>query len=214
MMTRTSHRTLRRRLEAAGTRPTAPPRPEFVARLESKLFGFATIGRRTAVVALTVPRPQRRRRPVVPALSAAAAVAAAVVLTGAFAGWFGREIPQHHLALTAAVDTVVVMPDGSFLQGVNGLELPDGALVRTGPSGHVSVGSVDLGPGLEAVVQSGHLVSRTTVPTVASATPLTSVPPFNRPTVGKPKVTRPLSAVSLPVPKVTRPSRPSLPRKR
>jgi len=170
-----TRRELRGRLQAAGTRIAPSPRPEFVAGLEKKVLAQAAPRRPTALAPLIATR---RRPRILPIMSAAAAIAAAVVLTGALAGWFGRGAPHHPLALAVAVDTVVVMPDGTSMQGVNGLELPDGTVVRTGPNGHVSAGTVDLGPGLEGIVEAGRLVLRqppTTLPP-AVRLPSTTLP--------------------------------------
>jgi len=96
-----------------------------------------------------------------PLLTGAAAVVAGFVLVGALDGWFGQPETEVALALAGAVDTTVVLPDGRSVEGHTGLVLPDGSVVRTGPNGSAAAGSVELGPGLEALVDAGRLRLRT-----------------------------------------------------
>jgi len=162
-------------LEEAGARPAPNPSTEFVAGLEARLLANA----RPAGAAVVTPmrtRPTGRLRP---ALVAAAAAAAAVVLVGSLAGWFGRDEVQRQLALASAVDTTVVLPDGTEVEGTDGLDLPNGTIVRTGPEGHAAVGNVDLGPSQEAVIRAGRLeitVPEVTVPPVSLPVTAPSLP--------------------------------------
>jgi hypothetical protein len=149
-----SRRDVQALLEEVGSRPAPEPRTEFVAGLEARLLADARPAARADVVTPLRARPTGRLRP---ALVAAAAAAAAVVLVGSLAGWFGRDEVQRQPALAAAVDTTVVLPDGTEVPGKDGLDLPDGTIVRTGPEGHAAVGNVDLGPSQEAVVEAGRL---------------------------------------------------------
>ena len=155
-----SRRELRRELRAAGERLAPGPDAGFVTGLAVRLAAEAAVRHRVSLVA---PSRRRRLRPL-PVLTGAAAVVAGVVLVGALDGWFGRADEEVALALAGAVDTTVVMPDGSSIEGRTGLTLPDGSVVRTGPNGHAAAGTVELGPGLEAEVDAGRLRLRTAGP--------------------------------------------------
>jgi hypothetical protein len=159
-------------LEDAGARSFPEPSLEFVQGLEARLLVDAPIA---APAALVTPLQGRSRaRFVRPVLVAAAAAVAAVVLAGSLAGWYGRDqVQQRKLELAASVDTTVVLPDGTELAGTDGLDLPDGTVVRTGPKGHAAVGNVDLGPSQIAVVDAGRI--QISVPDV-------TLPPITPPT--------------------------------
>jgi hypothetical protein len=162
-----SRRELRAMLRAAGARPVPALTPEFVAFAEP--HG-------------AVPRPavelEPRRRSRRPALvMGAAAATLSLVLVGALTEIVGGPAAEAQIQLVTAIDTVVVLPGGSTVDGTRGLALPNGAVVRTGPLGRASAGGVDLGPGDEAVVENGRLVQTATTeaaPTVP-ATPSTGV---------------------------------------
>jgi hypothetical protein len=169
----TSKVDIRRSLAGIAQQPTPVPSASFVADLERRLLEQAGAARPERVAVLT-PRSHRPR--LAPMVSAAAAVVAALVLAGALGGWFGSGPTSHDVALTAAVDTTVTLPDGSVVDGRTGLTLPDGAVVRTGPNGHASAGDVELGPDLEAVVNDGHLELRKATPVSAAPAATPSAP--------------------------------------
>lgn len=168
---RTARRTTRHEvlglLELAGGRESIGPDRGFRVDLEHRLLTTNPPGR---LVALPTAR-RRARRPGV--ISGAAAAAAAVVLAGALTGAYGRGVDDQTLALAVAVDTVVQLPDGTMVTGEQGLSLPDGAVVRTGPNGHCAAGDIELGPGLEALVDAGHLRLRMVTPVDAVDAPTT-----------------------------------------
>ena len=138
-------------LREAGEREVLEAGAGFVSGLEAHLGAQAPPGRLVAL-------PRRARRTRVPVLvTAATAAAAAAVLLGALTGIYGRGVEDRVLALAVAVDTTVQLPDGNLIEGVRGISLPDGAVVRTGPHGHCSAGDVDFGPGMEALVDAGRL---------------------------------------------------------
>ena len=149
-----SRRELRSLLRAAGSRPVPPLAPAFLAERDARL-------RSRAPALVLEPRATRRdrraRRPAV--VSGAAAAAAALVVVGALTGVVAGPGADAELVLGTAVDTVVSFPDGSTVDGSRGLTLPDGAVIRTGPHGRAAAGGVELGPGLEAVVDSGELLA-------------------------------------------------------
>lgn len=160
---------VRRRLEDAGRAPAPAPDPRFADDLESRLRTQMATGGRT-----------RRRRASVARLPVPAAFAvAAVVLVAALAAGLLVDREPVALTLVSAVDTEVVQPDGEVMPGRPGLELRDGAVVRTGPTGRALVGEVDLGPGATALIVDGAVrrigspagVDRTTT-TVAPAVTL------------------------------------------
>jgi hypothetical protein len=161
-----TRRELRSMLRTAGARPVPRLRPEFVALAEPH-------GAMLPPAAALEP-PQRLRPVRRPALvMGAAAAALTLVLVGALTGIVGGPSAEAGLQLASAVDTVVVLPDGSTVDGTRGLALPDGAVLRIGPNGRASAGDVDLGPGDEAVVEDGRLVPTS----AAEAAPTTPVAP-------------------------------------
>lgn len=179
-----TRRDLRDALEAVGRRPTPAPHPDFVASLEARLLGGAgvqplvddtTDGATDRDVAPVVPlhRPARTGRITV-LVGSAAAVVAAVVLAGSLSGWFGGGSDATNIELTDAVETTVELPDGTVVRGEEGLLLPDGAVVRTGPEGTAAAGGTEIGPGEEATVQDGKLLPgvEITVPTVPTLPPV------------------------------------------
>jgi hypothetical protein len=113
----------------------------------------------------------RTRRPAV--LTGAAAAAMTLVIAGTLTVVVAGRGDGGDLVLGVAVDTSVLLPDGRTLDGSRGLALPDGTLVRTGPSGRAVVGDVELGPSLEAIVDAGSLLPRGT----AQASPAEPVIP-------------------------------------
>ncbi len=172
-------------------RVTARPAPEFVAALEDSLRDPDT-ARDAPLV------PSRRRRSVLSASSAAAASVAVVLLATALLGGFGSGSTS--LRLGDAANTTVVLPNGRSVAGRAGLTLPNGTIVRTGPHGQAHAGSVQLGPGSQAVVHGGHLdVTPPPVPPITPTVPTTPV------TVPTPPVTPPS------LPPVTLPTVPGLP---
>ncbi len=175
-----SRRALRALLEDVGTQAIPEPRSEFVTGLQTRLLGdVAALPAPTSLVERAQARS--RARFVRPMLVSAAAAVAALVLAGSLAGWFGQDEQQRQLALASAVDTIVVLPDGTTIDGHGGLALPDGAIVQTGPNGHAAVGNVDLGPGQQAVVEGGRLQVSTPEPTVPTV--VTTLPPVTVPTL-------------------------------
>ncbi|HWH32856.1 MAG TPA: hypothetical protein VNU01_09320 [Egibacteraceae bacterium] len=59
--------------------------------------------------------------------------------------------------LAAAYDATVTLPDGRLVQARPGQRLAEGAVVLTGPNGHLLAGGVRLGPGEMAVVRDHRL---------------------------------------------------------
>jgi hypothetical protein len=174
-------------LDLAGTRVDDGPDRGFRLELERRLVTAHPPGRLVALPST----PRRARRPGV--VSGAVAATAAAVLVGALTGVYGRGIDDRTLALAVAVDTVVQLPDGTTVTGAQGLSLPDGAVVRTGPNGHCAAGDVELGPGLEALVDAGHLRLRTVAPADAATDAVTVVDPVARDASSVTTLTRPTS---------------------
>ncbi|HEY6316404.1 MAG TPA: hypothetical protein VI462_00785, partial [Acidimicrobiia bacterium] len=170
---------LTQRLTRAGARDglqrlgrvRARPAPTFVAALEDRLQHVDTPG---APVAADRPR----HRVLLRASTAAAASVAVVLIATALLGGFGSGKSSSGLQLGAAVNTTVQLPDGRTVSGRSGLSLPDGSIVRTGPDGRASIGSVNLGPGSQAEVSGGQLgPSAPTAPTVIPGAPNVPVTP-------------------------------------
>lgn len=157
-------------LQRAGSRPVPKPSAAFVAGLEARLLSSDDLVPGPVVVVADAP-PARSgaRSRLVLAVSGVAAAVAAVVLAGALSGWFaggGSESPT----LVSAHDTTVILPNGRSVEGKVGLELPNGALVETGPAGSATAGGVEIGPGAQATVNNGQVQTSPTLPTVTVPT--------------------------------------------
>jgi hypothetical protein len=201
---------LRDQLRAVAARPAPLPRPEFVAGLGARLADGTT------GISPVVTLRQPARRVMRPVLTGVAAAAAAVVLAGSFAGWFDgadESARARSLALASATDTVVVLPDGNQVLGTVGLELPDEAIVRTGPNGSATAGRTQLGPQQEAVVDAGQLRTRPpTVDPAATLTTVVTVPPTTaRPVTTSTTVKRPGLGIPLTLPTLPHLPLPTLP---
>lgn len=179
-----SRRDLRATLQRAGTRPVPKPSAAFVAGLEARLLSSAELAPGPMAVVPDARPTRAPRRRLVPVLGAVAAAVAALVLVGALSGWFAGSSTDTP-TLVSARDTTVILPDGRAIEGRAGLELPDGALVRTGPDGAATAGGVEIGPGAQARVSDGQVqttsptlpsVTIPTVPTIPTAPPV-SLPP-------------------------------------
>jgi len=179
-----ARRALRDDLTRLGSEAIPEPSFAFKARLERQLVGTVEPFPGASATLLALPRRQRR---LVPAISVAAALVAAIVLTRALLGAFGHS-GATPLQLAAAVDTTVVLPGGHSVPGRTGLGLPNGTVVRTGPNGRAAAGPVELGPGLEGVVDNNRLRLQPVTPGVPS---IPSVTTPNLPAVPLPKVTPP-----------------------
>lgn len=156
---------VREALQRVG-RAAARPAPAFVAALEDRL-------QHTDPVPDVAVAAAPRRPAVLRASLAAAASVAAVLLATALLGGFGTG--QHQgLQLGNAVNATVVLPNGHVVAGRSGLSLPNGTVVRTGPNGRVTIGSVTLGPGSQGTVNGGQLVP--SPPNVAPITPTPTLP--------------------------------------
>lgn len=186
----------RDRLTDLGERPADRPSPRFVFGLERRLVERAGLVGGATLVALPT-----RHRSIVPALTLGAGALATVVLAGALFGTFDRG-DSDVLSLAAAVDTTVVMPGGHTVAGHTGLQLPNGTVVWTGPNGSASAGTVEIGPGIEAVVNAGRLrlspLGANADPTVSPATTATTLAagssPATPPAIAPPRLTLPRGA--------------------
>ena len=160
-----SRRQLRVLLRVAGSRRTPVLARAFLAAGEAR-FGAAV----PLAVVETRSRRERCRTPVV--LTGAAAATVALVLAGALTGIYAGPAADADLALEDAANTIVMLPDGSTIDGVRGVTLPDGAIVLTGAHGRAAAGDVELGPGLEAVVDAGRLRLRSTFEQALAPSPV------------------------------------------
>lgn len=199
---------LHQRLRAAADSPAPGADPAFAAALEQRLRAVHHSlpddlpGR---LPGATEPRPDaaspapgrpwfRSPAPVAAALAVLALLSVPLLL---------RPPADPALQLVAAYDTQVTLPDGRRVTARPGLVLEEGAILLTGPRGHVEAGGLVLGSGEVAVVQDGrlHRVERT------AARPTTEPSPAARPAAtaapGGPLETLPL----LPAPSA-RPARP------
>ncbi len=205
-------RRVRERLIELGSAPTGTPPPAFTAGLERKLAGGAVLAGATV---LALPSRQRGG---FPTAGAAAATIATVVLAGALVGVIGRG-GSGVLRLAAAVDTTVIMPGGHAAPARTGQDLPNGSVVWTGPNGRASAGTVEIGPGLQAVVNAGRLrlsagnsatsperpvaaTARAGLPAAAPVAPPAAITPS---LTAKAPVTVPHPPTTIPTPSTTAP---------
>ena len=163
------------RLEQLGYAETPDIDPVFVDQLEFRLRAAAPDNE---------PAHDWRRP-----LIAASAAFAVVIAVLAFSVFANRADDVQSVQLTAAIGTTVELPNGRVVPGVPGLEVPDGAVIRTDEGGSATVAGVTLGPNEEAVVvgrtvrpvdrQPEVPVTTTQVPraTTTIARPTTSAPP-------------------------------------
>jgi len=146
-------RDVRRELEEAGRRAAPDPDPAFTDALDARL---------RAIAASTPPASPRRRRatrsrwPVgVLAAGLAAAALAAFAVLGGHAPAPSPSAPA--LELTASVNVVVQLADGTTIQNPDGLYLPDGATVTVGDGGSAQIGDVVLQAGEVVLVHNGRV---------------------------------------------------------
>jgi hypothetical protein len=197
----------RDRLTHLGERPVNGPNPRFAFSLERRLVQRAGLVAGATLVALPT-----RHRSLMPALTLGAGALATVVLAGALLGTFGPG-GSDVLSLAAAVDTTVVMPGGHTVAGRTGLELPNGSVVWTGPNGSASAGTVEIGPGIEAIVDACRMrLSPLGANTAPTASAPATVPAATATTVGSGSspATPPVVALpSVPVPRGPPPTVPT-----
>jgi len=180
----------RDQLTALGEEPVEGPTPRFALGLEHRLAASAGIAAGATLVALP-----GRHRSWFPAVTIGAGVVASVVVVGALVGTVGRG-GSDVLSLAAAVDTTVMMPGGHTVAGRTGLALPNGSVVWTGPNGSATAGTVDLGPGLEAVVDAGRLRLAPTTGITPAAGQTVTIPAAVPAGVTPPAVSRPAVTTS------------------
>lgn len=177
-----NRRDVERMLEELGASGVPGPSHTFRERVAERLRavgGVATAGRAWS-------RPPWGH--VLVLAGATAAMVVAIVLASG-----GPRSSTDQLVLASATDAVAVLPDGRTLPAKDGLILPEGSIVRTGPAGRVRAGDGVLGPNAEAVVRDGRLVRR----------PVRSAPPA-RPVRGVPQVdASPLPTLTLRTPEPT-----------
>ena len=160
-------RDVRRELEEAGRRAVPDPDPAFTNAL----------GTRLRAISATSPhpsprrrRPQRSRWPVgVLAAGLAAAALAAFAVLGGHTPTPSQSIPG--LELTAAVNVVVQLADGTTIQNPDGLYLPDGATVTVGDGGSAQIGDVVLQAGEVILVHNGRVQVQQSASVATGRTP-------------------------------------------
>jgi len=113
-------------------------------------------------------------------------VAAAVVIAVAFAATITQRVSEPATRLTSAIDTSLVLPDGSIVAAVAGTDLPEGALLITGPRGSAVVGGVSIPGNSQAIIRDGTAVPVSTIVTIPPSSPAphpASSPPTSPSTV-------------------------------
>jgi hypothetical protein len=138
-----------------------PDPDDTIARLESLAAqappppSDALAGRLTAdALTRSIPsgRSRSRRLPVLlPSVAVAALVLGFVLLA------FGGDTGAPRTVVLQTASNATVEQDGHTVEVVAGTELPEGAVVATGPTGSITAGGVTLGPGERAVVRRGRL---------------------------------------------------------
>jgi len=141
-------------LRALGSGAQPEPDATFADALEERLrLLHGTVDR---VPAPSIPTRQR----------ALWGVAAAVIIAVAFAATIAQRVSEPTTRLTSAIDTSVVLPDGSIVVAVAGTELPEGALLITGPQGSAVVDGVSIPKNTQAVIRDGTAVPVSTIVTI------------------------------------------------
>jgi hypothetical protein len=136
------HEALERRLSSYGRTSTPPPSERLLEQLDGDRLRGGAVD----------PRPRRLVR--LPVLLPATAVAALVV--GLVLALAGNDGPEPAIVVQTASDAVVEQ-SGRVAEIRAGQSLPDGAEIRTGATGSVTIGDVNLGPAERAVVRGGRL---------------------------------------------------------
>lgn len=142
-------------LRALGSGEPPEPEPTFADALEERL----RLLHGTVDVVSAPSIPTRRR--------ALWGVAAAVVIAVAFAATITQRVSDPTTRLTSAIDTSLVLPDGSIVAAVAGTDLPEGALLITGPQGSAVVGGVSIPGNSQAIIRDGTAVPVSTIVTIA-----------------------------------------------
>jgi hypothetical protein len=150
---------LRRRLEDAGKRPVPGPDPAFADTLEARLRAIASEPAAEPHPVAFVPtgtgRHSARFRF---RLGIGGAVLAGVTAVAMLVGVLGRPGgPAAPPELSAPVNVVVALDDGTILEDPDGLRLPDGAVISVGAGGSARIGDIVLAPGDVARVEQGRL---------------------------------------------------------
>ncbi len=142
----------RDQLDDLGGTEVPPPDPVFAERLEERLRSGAAVSANPAV-----PPPRRGRWPGLILRPGVAVTAIALVgIIGAV--WFGRDdLTSDVLALTAARESFVVLPDGTEIDAVPGLEVPDGAVIEVGSDGSVTIDGTQYDSGSVLEINNGRV---------------------------------------------------------
>ncbi len=192
---------LQEALGALGSSDVPEPDPTFADALEERLR--RTHGTGHGVPVPSVPGPRR----------ALVAVAAAVLLVVALGTALVQRSDGSTTRLTAATDTSVVLPDGSIIAAVDGAELPDGALVITGPEGSAVIDDVRIPENSQAIIRDGTAVAVSTPPTTPTTHPAspTTANPSPPTTTATTRPVSPTTATTAPpaTSPDTRPTKPS-----
>jgi hypothetical protein len=130
---------LERRLSALGDAPVPSPSPQFLMRLRG-----STLRRQRARRIMRLPV-------LLPAASVAALVLGAVLLVG------GSDTSEPKTIVVQTASDAVVEQSGQVVDARAGQTVSEGAEIRTGPSGSVTVAGETLGPAERAVVRGGRL---------------------------------------------------------
>ena len=147
-------RDVRRELEEAGRRQVPEPDPAFAEALETRLRAVAAAAPRTGAT------PRRRRAGIRRQVGALAAALAVVVLAVLAVGRPVAPAPSASgapLELTATVNVVVTLADGTTIANPDGLFLPEGATITVGDGGSAQIGDTTLQAGEVVAVRNGRL---------------------------------------------------------
>ena len=183
---RVRERRRHRRLEEAGRRDAPEPDDAFADALEQRLLAVAASLQTTPPTPTPAgpPRAPRRRvalgwRLVGPGLVAAAGVVAIAI-------GLSRSGPVAVPELAAPVNVAVTLADGTRLEDLDGLLVPEGAVIVVGAGGSAKIGDTLLQPGDVATMEHGGLrvehegavgsVTSTPVPTPRPTSARTPVP--------------------------------------
>ncbi len=150
-------------LEQAGSRQAPQPDAEFADALEARLRAVAVSMAPALRPAPPVPLAPARPKPVGSSWRhwwvrplVAGLVVTALVLVAVSQGGLAPQQVAPPLELSAAVNVVVQLPDGTTVQNPEGMILPEGATVTVGDGGSARIGNLTVTAGEVVTVHGGR----------------------------------------------------------
>jgi len=191
---------LRDELRRLGSSPVPVLDPSRAQRLERRVMDAAHPRELELVEAGSIDERRASRRRVAIAVLAAACLLAIVVV-----GSLGRGGSSDQILLTSG-DVEVELPDGSLVDGSNGMRIPDGAILRLGRDGEAEVDGVTVSGAGDYLVTRDGLTLLTTSNPPASTSSTTTGPDDASTAAGAPAAAAPGSNEPAPAITVARPT--------